>query len=384
MARGRRRQLGGVDRLPSGRWRVRLIDPATGKRISIGTHATKAAAEIAFADAISAQQRGGWVAPASGKVTLAEYAEGWLRTRLTARGEPLRPKTLELYDGLLRHHILPTFGSSALSAITTAGVRRWNADLKVSGRTPVLAAKAYRLLRTILTTAVEDGHLVVNPCTIKGAGVEREVERSIPTLDEAFALADAVEPQHRAMVFMAALGGFRRGELLGLTRREIDLLHRRITIRIQRQETNGGEHLITPPKTDAGRRAVKIPASLVPFIEEHLNAWASAEPDGWLFVGERGAPLRICVWERDWRRARKALGLEHVRFHDLRHMAATMAASTGASTKELMHRFGHASSRAALRYQHATEERDEVIADALDDLIAGHAARFAPRTRDVG
>jgi integrase len=71
-----------------------------------------------------------------------------------------------------------------------------------------------------------------------------------------------------------------------------------------------------------------------------------------------------------WRRAIRAIGIEELRFHDLRHTGNTLAAATGASTKELMVRMGHASPRAALIYQHATEERDQAIAQALSDQIS--------------
>ena len=119
-------------------------------------------------------------------------------------------------------------------------------------------AKCYRLLRTILSTAVEDGLIAANPCAIKGAGVEPEDERPLPTLGEVYELAATVKPQFRALVLLAAFGGMRRGELLALTRRDIDLLHRAVTVRLQRQEIKGGSHLVGPPKTDAGRRALVI------------------------------------------------------------------------------------------------------------------------------
>lgn len=86
MAQGRRRQLGGVDRLPSGRWRVRLLDPGTGRRVSIGSFKTKAEAERAFASAVTDQQKGAWVAPEKGRVTLDDYAWQWLDTRLSGAG----------------------------------------------------------------------------------------------------------------------------------------------------------------------------------------------------------------------------------------------------------------------------------------------------------
>jgi integrase len=299
-----------------------------------------------------------------------------LESRLTARGDRLRPKTRELYDVFLRLHILPTLGAVQLHQLSTSRIRAWQSKLLVDGPGPSTAAKCYRLLRTILSTAVEDGHLASNPCTIKGAGVEPADERTIPTLDQVDALADTIQPKLRAFVLLAAFVGLRRGELLALTRRDVDLMHRTIDVRVQRQEAKGGGHLVAPPKTDAGRRTVVIPSSLVPVLEMQLERWATPGPDGILFPGAKGGPLRICVWQREWNRTRRALGLEGVRLHDLRHVAGTLAASTGAGTKELMHRLGHASPRAALRYQHATAKRDAAIADAIDAQldIARHAA----------
>lgn len=376
MSRGRRRQIGGVDRLPSGRWRVRLVDPATAQRVSIGSYRTKAEAEVAFAAALTDQGKGAWVAPDRGRETLNEYALRWLSTRLTSRGEPLRPKTVELYDSFLRLHILPTLGPVLLGRLTTSTIRSWHAALLDNGPGAPSVAKCYRLLRTILGTAVEDGTIVANPCSIKGAGVEASEERSLPTLAEVYALADTIKPQLRAFVLLAAFGGLRRGELLALTRRDVDLLHRTVDVRLQRQEAKGGGHLVGPPKTDAGSRVLVLPAGLVPELENHLKRWAAPGPDGLLFPGVRGGPLRVCVWQREWTRTRVELGLKGVHLHDLRHVAGTMAAATGAGTKELMHRLGHASPRAALRYQHATAKRDEVIADGIDRLL--EAARDDP------
>jgi Phage integrase family len=95
-----------------------------------------------------------------------------------------------------------------------------------------------------------------------------------------------------------------------------------------------------------------------------------AEPGrlGLVFVGERGGPLRRCNFSDRWASALEAVGLTDVHFHDLRHSGNTWAASTGASFRELMRPMGHASSDAALRYQHATSDRDRAVADALDRL----------------
>ena len=376
MARGRRRQLGGIDRLPSGRWRARVIDPGTGQRVSIGTFATKAAAERAFASAITDQQKGGWVAPAEGRLTLEVFASRWVASRLTTRGEPLRPRVRELYQGYLDNHILPGLGSATLGQLSPAMVRHWHSDLLARGVGRSTVAKCYRLLRAILNTAVEDRHLVVNPCAIKGAGVEPADERAIPTIGQVFALADAVDERYRAMVLLAAFCGLRKGELLGLRRMDVDLLHRTIEVRVQRQESRTGEQLIGPPKTAAGRRTLAMPEEVLPALEEHLARWAGAGPEGVVFVGDKGGGVRSGVWQREWERARRTVGLPELHFHDLRHVAGTLAAATGAGTKEIMRRLGHATQDAALRYQHATDERDRTLASGIDRLI--RAAREEP------
>jgi hypothetical protein len=91
----------------------------------------------------------------------------------------------------------------------------------------------------------------------------------------------------------------------------------------------------------------------------------------------KGGPLRAFMLHNSWNLARTAVGLEHLHFHDLRHSGNTWAAATGASTRELMVRMGHSSSAAALRYQHATRERDRAIAEALSAL-ASAAHRPSP------
>ena len=88
-----------------------------------------------------------------------------------------------------------------------------------------------------------------------------------------------------------------------------------------------------------------------------------------LFVTSTGGPMRPATLHAAWQRACRRVGVEGLRFHDLRHTGNTLAAATGASTKELMARMGHASARAALIYQHATRDRDAAIADSLSTMV---------------
>jgi integrase len=96
-----------------------------------------------------------------------------------------------------------------------------------------------------------------------------------------------------------------------------------------------------------------------------LAEYVVASPDSLLFTGEKGGPLRPHVLQAAWDKARRRTDLQRLHFHDLRHSGNTWAAATGASTAELMARMGHASALAALRYQHATADRDRAIASAL-------------------
>lgn len=135
-------------------------------------------------------------------------------------------------------------------------------------------------------------------------------------------------------------------------------------------ELVGGRMIVGPPKSEAGRRTVAIPPHLVPEVESHLAAYVKTDPEALVFTGEQGAPLSRGRWSIKWRQACRNAGVDRMHFHDLRHSGNTMAAATGASTKELMARMGHSSVRAALLYQHATADRDRAIAAALSDMVS--------------
>jgi integrase len=363
--RARRRHGGSVRKLASGRWQVRVYDRAAGRHVSAGTHATKADADAALADAVADQGRGRWVAPDQGRTPLGDYLESWI-----AEHPGLAVSTRDRYRSAVRIHIAPHLGAASVAEVTTASVRRWHARLcrEASWAT---AAKAYRVLSAAMNTAVADGLVAANPCQVKGAGQERSVERPIATTAEVAALAEAMPQRWRALVLVAAWCGLRLGELTALTRADVDLTQATVKVAKSAYRGNDGRTRVGPPKTDAGRRTVAIPPPLIDELAAHLERYVDSEPDALVFTNHRGNYLERSRVGRTWRRVAASLGREDLRFHDLRHTGNTLAAATGASTAEIMGRMGHASPQAALAYQHATQDRDQAIAGVLGEFMEG-------------
>jgi integrase len=130
-----------------------------------------------------------------------------------------------------------------------------------------------------------------------------------------------------------------------------------------------GKFIVAPPKTAAGQRVVVLPAVAVAALADHLDEFVAPGPDGLVFPSGRGTYLQRSNFSRlVWRPAVQRLGLDGLRFHDLRHTAATLAAAVGATTKELMDRMGHTSPAVALRYQHVMADRQAALAAALDAI----------------
>lgn len=360
---GRKRRFGRVRQLASGRWQARYKGPDGVDRAADNTFPTKTDADVWLTRKEAEILDGGWLDPDAGKVPFGPYARAWVDER-----PALRPKTYQLYEGLVRLHLAPTFEATAIAEIKEARVRRWRKALLDDGVGEVTVAKAYRLLKSIMNTAVDDGLIRRNPCRIKGAGKETSPERPVLTMAQVFAVAGAIPQRYRLLVLLATFGSLRWGELAALRRSDIDLDAGLIRVERQTVELKTGELVTGPPKSDAGKRTVAVPGLLVDELRAHLKEYAGAGDDGLVFVGPKGAPLRRPNFSRIWAKALDDAGVPRIHFHDLRHTGNTFAATTGATLRELMDRMGHASTRAAVIYQHATAERGRAIADALGDM----------------
>jgi integrase len=364
MARAKR-GFAQITQQKSGRYTVRYCTP-TGARVSAGqTFTARADAEAWAADMRRAIARGKTRAPQ--KPTFGAYAETWLAGRHVA-GRPIKPRTRAHYQTLLDDHILPTFGNRALHKITPADVRAWHAATLVDR--PTLRAHSYSLLRTVLASAINDDLIDANPCRIVGAGRTNRVHKVKPaSVSEIATLANAMPERLQLMVLLASWCALRFGETVELRRGDIDLGAE--VIRIRRAAVRvGGQYQITTPKSEASIRDVAIPPHLVAPITDHLTKHVGKGRDSLLFPNAQGGHLQPATLARHWYKARAGIGREDLRWHDLRHSGAVLAAATGASLAELMARLGHSTPGAAMRYQHAVAGRDREIAALLSKLAA--------------
>lgn len=234
-----------------------------------------------------------------------------------------------------------------------------------------------------METAADDELIRRNPCRIRGAGKETAEERPTATVAQVDALADALGPRWRLMVYIAAYGPARSEEQAAMRRRDVDLENVGIWVRTAEPELTTGRRAPGDTKSEAGKRFLVLPAFLEKDLKRHLAWYAEKQPDGLLFVGERGKPFRRSTFGRKWRKARAAVGLpENFRFYDLRHTGHTLSTQSGATLKDTMVRAGQSSERAALIYQHSNLERQREVADGIDARVRAEREKAAGMPND--
>lgn len=384
-ARKTRESWGQVDKLPSGRIRARYTGPDGNRYSAPMTFGTKTDAQGWLALRRAEIVSDTWspdVAQSSSAAksvrtdTFATFAEQWVATRTNRHGDHLRPRTASEYRRLIAGP-LATFHESRLSAITTSGVRGWYSELIASG-TKTQAARAYELLKSILTTAVQDGRIKVNPCQIRGAAsasTGKKVEP--PTAAELQIIVDKITPRYKAAVIIAAWSGVRYGELTELRRKDIEILQAAgsistdvIAVNVARAvaHVTGQGFIVGSTKSEAGVRTIVLPPHVNGIVESHLREHVNPFPESLLFPAADGhSHLAQSAFYKHWDPARKAAKRDDLPWHGLRHYGATRAALAGATLKELQSRLGHSTVAAAMRYQH-TAGRDEDLARRMSDL----------------
>jgi integrase len=367
VAKRRRRGTGAVRRLPSGRYQAKVrVDgiyyPAPA------TFDVKEAATVWLHRQLDAIDDGSWNPPTDASKltdTFGDYAEVWLASR------KLKPRTAAQYRGYLDDYLIPAWGKRKMRTIAVAQVESCYHELKLP---PTTKSHVYGLLRTILNGAWRRDLIESNPCRVEGAGAaKRQTRTEIPTAEQIAALAAAMpSSKYQAMVLVSAWCGLRFGETTELRRSDfvVDDDGLPTIVRVRRAVTRvNGEFVVGTPKSEAGVRDVVIP----PHIRPVLQAYLQTLPDGsksLVFPASRtGGHIQPSSLYKPFYRARTAVGLPKLRWHDLRHFAGTTAAVAGATMGEVMARLGHSTQHAAMRYQGVAANRDAAIATALSDNV---------------
>lgn len=365
-----RRRFGLIRRLPSGKFQASFVPPNGGRRQNApGTFVTKTDARAWLTKVEADLSRGTWLNDKLGQQPFGTYARAWLRDNTK-----IGPRYRETCTRNQRLH-MSALEDIPLRALTPPVIREWYAAAMrgKGGRTSI--QQSYRFLHAVLATAVRDGAIAANPANIPGAGTDRAKERPVASVAQVVTLIEAITPRYRAAVLLGAWCGLRRGEIIALTPHDIDLAAGTVTVRTNRVELLATREVFdAPPKTDAGKRTVAVPPHVLPILAVHMQEWSGLDR---VFIGRDGKPMRGDAVRQAFTRARHKAGMPGFRFHDLRHTGQTLAASAGATTKDLMRRLGHSSPAAAQRYLHAVDGRDAEIASALSELAAhGNAARL--------
>ncbi len=380
-----RREFGSIRKLASGRHQAVYTGPDLLRHVAPTTFQAKIDAEGWLHEERKLIEANEWSPPrhraekARAVATTPDfetYAKKWIAKRRTDKGEPLRASTRANYEATLEHHLVPTFGRMRLRDITKGAVRRWYEDtLEGNGDSPRANSKAYGLLRAIMNSAVDEDLIEASPVHIRGAGYQPKRRRLEPaSIEELDVIVENMPEKWKLMVLLASWCALRYGEIAELRRKDIKLRHvggrwtgviqvRRGVVWVNRKIQ------VEPPKSEAGIRDVAIPPHLIPIIKEHLETFAAPGQEGLLFPAANGRQQWPSTITGYFKKAAEIAGRPDLRFHDLRHTGAVMAAQQGATLADLQARLGHSTANAALLYQHTAKGRDQLIAESLSRLV---------------
>lgn len=365
---------GSVKKATNGTWFFVVDLPGVGEKrrqVRRRGFATRGEAQAALTELLASLQQGTFVERAD--VTLGDYLTEWTQA-LPASGRGVA--TVSSYRHNLRLHVIPYIGGIRLQDLGALDLDRLYRKLLTSGRrngAGGLSNRTVRYIHTVLSAALTDaaskGLLARNPAasaTPPSAKSARAPEMAWWSPSELRAFLDFSSEHNLAVLFrVAGATGMRRGELVGLDWRDVDLDAARITVRRQLTST---DYVVREdaPKSDRGRRIV----TLDPGTVEALRRLTGRR--GLVFADEDGRALHPESVARIFKRLAKRSGLPEIRFHDLRHSHVAHLIEAGVDPLTISRRVGHASVAFTLdRYGHLFDQAGATAARAIGDLLGG-------------
>jgi integrase len=263
-------------------------------------------------------------------------------------------------------------GGVYLSKLSPVHIQGLLGSLERRDVTARVRQQVYALLHCALGRAAAWNLIPSNPCSvISRPRVSRRPVRALNAEEVRRLLRAATGDRLEALYSLAVATGLRQGELFGLKWSDIDLGSGQLRVQGTLLNVNGRLEL-GAPKTEKGRRLVELPDFAVAALREHRNrSVASIHPTAWVFANTSGGPLRKSNFlRRSFKPLLKRAGLPPIRFHDLRHTAASLMLTAGIHPKVVQERLGHSSISMTLdTYSHLIPSLQREAADQLDELI---------------
>jgi integrase len=319
------------------------------------------------------------------RLTVAEYMDDWL----TGASRALRPSTASTYERHIRLHILPDLGGLPIARLRPEQLDRLYAELLAKGLSRTSVQHVHAILRRSLSQATRRGVIARNPTDLVDPPGRDHPEMQVLSIDQARALlASARAGRHaelEALYVLALTTGMRRGELLALRRADVDIVKRTLTVTgtLQRVKHSDGTSTLerAQPKTKTSMRQIPLTSAAVDALKRHAQrqgqqravAGSDWVDSGLVFTNERGGAVEPRnLLSRSFAPLLSEAGIPHVRFHDLRHTAATLMAAQGVHTKVVSEMLGHASVGITLDlYSHVTPSMAQQAVTAMDNLFDG-------------
>lgn len=390
MAKKRLNGEGTYRQRPDGVWEGRITLPG-GKRLS-RYGKTQEVARAKLAAAIKAAGQG--LRAEAATLTVAAYLELWLRDAVK---DSVRLSTYEDYAGIVRVRVAPRIGKRKLCKLDGLVLQGLYGELKEAGLQPASIRKTHRVLHAAFRQAVAWDVLAHNPCDrVKAPKVERtEMQAWTPAQAQQFLSATAEHHMH-ALYVVALSTGMRRGELLGLRWADIDLNAGTLSVQRSLSWRSITKYTFTAPKTARSRRTIHLSRAAIEALRAHKDRQTFARRDAgsaWadqdlVFCNAAGGPLdptnQSTTFQRAAERvaaaAKKAAdeaGIKDappfpiIRFHDMRHTAASLLLAQGVHVKLVSEMLGHSTVSLTLdTYSHVIPAMHGDAARAMDRVFS--------------
>jgi integrase len=357
--------MGSIHPTASGRFRVRWRDQNGDSQSKTLPTRSQAARYLKLVEGQVAA--GTFRSGRAGRIRL----EDWI-AECRAVDFALEPSTVRI-EALAATKLTEALGNILLSNLEDSDIEHYIADRLQNGAAAASVAIEYRCLRKWLNRAVAKDRITKNPCgTVKSPKGE-SVEMRFLNMDELVALAEAMPERYQAWAYTMGLVGLRWSEAVGLRRKSVKMLQRRLEVVEQLvYEREVGFVRKNSLKTKASRRTITLGSPLLEILGEHIGKFSLPGDDGLVFPNRLGNPMGNSVFRaRVFKPALKEAGLDpSIRIHDLRHTAVALAIASGAHPAAIQRRLGHSSITVTLgTYGHLFPELDEQLADSLGSSL---------------